>query len=157
MARIDSVFLLLASACLIIGVCLGIYMGVNEDLQLVAVHHQPCRLGIAGAVRRDLPALSGACGVAPCASSFLALRAECGGFSGRDLSGAGSSDPCRGDRNVSALAVGRAGLLRGGCKAGVSAVVVSLSHTDRSVRAQLLGGEALAAQSRKSRWSVTWS
>jgi hypothetical protein len=38
MARIDTAFLLLASACLIIGVCLGIYMGVNEDLQLVAVH-----------------------------------------------------------------------------------------------------------------------
>jgi hypothetical protein len=38
MARIDIAFLLLASACLIIGVCLGIYMGVNEDLQLVAVH-----------------------------------------------------------------------------------------------------------------------
>jgi hypothetical protein len=38
MARIDTVFLLLASACLIIGVCLGIYMGVNEDLQLVALH-----------------------------------------------------------------------------------------------------------------------
>ena len=38
MARIDTAFLLLASACLIIGVCIGIYMGVNEDLQLVAVH-----------------------------------------------------------------------------------------------------------------------
>jgi hypothetical protein len=38
MARIDTAFLLLASACLIVGVCLGIYMGVNEDLQLVAVH-----------------------------------------------------------------------------------------------------------------------
>ena len=38
MARIDTAFLLLATACLIIGVCLGIYMGVNEDLQLVAVH-----------------------------------------------------------------------------------------------------------------------
>jgi hypothetical protein len=38
MARIDTAFLLLASACLIIGVCLGIYMGVNKDLQLVAVH-----------------------------------------------------------------------------------------------------------------------
>jgi hypothetical protein len=38
MARIDIAFLLLASACLIVGVCLGIYMGVNEDLQLVAVH-----------------------------------------------------------------------------------------------------------------------
>jgi hypothetical protein len=38
MARIDVAFILLASACLIVGVCLGIYMGVNEDLQLVAVH-----------------------------------------------------------------------------------------------------------------------
>jgi hypothetical protein len=38
MARIDTAFLLVASACLIIGVSLGIYMGVKEDLQLVAVH-----------------------------------------------------------------------------------------------------------------------
>jgi len=38
MARIDTAFLLVASVCLIIGVCLGIYMGVNEDFQLVAVH-----------------------------------------------------------------------------------------------------------------------
>jgi hypothetical protein len=38
MGRIDVAFLLLASACLIIGVCLGIYMGVNEDLQLIAIH-----------------------------------------------------------------------------------------------------------------------
>ena len=38
MARIDIAFLLLASACLIIGVCLGIYMGASEDLQLIAVH-----------------------------------------------------------------------------------------------------------------------
>src|SRR5580692_10198230 len=38
MPRIDAAFLLIASACLIIGVCLGIYMGVNEDFQLVAVH-----------------------------------------------------------------------------------------------------------------------
>ena len=38
MARIDIAFLLLAGACLIIGVCLGIYMGASEDLQLVAVH-----------------------------------------------------------------------------------------------------------------------
>src|SRR5580692_11953503 len=38
MPRIDAAFLLIASACLIIGVCLGIYMGVNEDFQLVAIH-----------------------------------------------------------------------------------------------------------------------
>jgi hypothetical protein len=38
MTRIDTAFLVLASACLIVGVCLGIYMGVKEDFQLVAVH-----------------------------------------------------------------------------------------------------------------------
>jgi cbb3-type cytochrome oxidase subunit 1 len=38
MAQIDIAFFVLASVCLVIGVCLGIYMGVNEDFQLVAVH-----------------------------------------------------------------------------------------------------------------------
>jgi cbb3-type cytochrome oxidase subunit 1 len=38
MARIDTAFLLLAGAFLIVGVCLGIYMDVNEDFQLVAIH-----------------------------------------------------------------------------------------------------------------------
>jgi len=38
LARIDTAFLLLASACLIVGVCLGICMGMNEDFQLVPVH-----------------------------------------------------------------------------------------------------------------------
>src|SRR5271169_605182 len=38
MPRIDTAFLLVASAYLIIGVCLGIYMGVKEDFQLVAIH-----------------------------------------------------------------------------------------------------------------------
>jgi hypothetical protein len=116
MVRIDIAFLLLASACLIMGVCLGIYMGVNKDLQLVAVHTHINLVGLdlAGGVRRDLPALSGACSVAPCARSILAVRAECCGFSGRNLFGAGSSDPCSGDCDVSALVVGRAGVLRDG-------------------------------------------
>ena len=38
MARIDIAFLALASACLIVGSCLGIYMGIKEDFQLAAVH-----------------------------------------------------------------------------------------------------------------------
>jgi hypothetical protein len=38
MARIDTLFLLLAALCLIVGVCLGIYMGMNEDFQLMPVH-----------------------------------------------------------------------------------------------------------------------
>jgi hypothetical protein len=38
MARIDTLFLLLAALCLIVGVCLGIYMGMNQDFQLVPVH-----------------------------------------------------------------------------------------------------------------------
>jgi hypothetical protein len=38
MARIDTSFLLLAVACLIVGVCLGIYMGINQDFQLSPVH-----------------------------------------------------------------------------------------------------------------------
>ena len=36
--RIDTAFLALAGVCLIVGACLGIYMGINEDFQLVAVH-----------------------------------------------------------------------------------------------------------------------
>ena len=36
--RIDTAFLAVAGACLIAGACLGIYMGVNEDFQLTAVH-----------------------------------------------------------------------------------------------------------------------
>jgi hypothetical protein len=38
MLRIDTSFLLLAVACLIVGACLGIYMGINEDFQLAPVH-----------------------------------------------------------------------------------------------------------------------
>ena len=36
--RIDTMFLVLASACLLIGISLGIYMGVREDFQLAPVH-----------------------------------------------------------------------------------------------------------------------
>src|SRR5262245_21472281 len=38
MIRIDTCFLLLAVACMIIGSCLGIYMGINDDFQLSPVH-----------------------------------------------------------------------------------------------------------------------
>ncbi|WP_088347718.1 MULTISPECIES: cytochrome-c oxidase [Rhodomicrobium] len=38
MPRIDLSFLLLGAACLICGVCLGIYMGINQDFQLSPVH-----------------------------------------------------------------------------------------------------------------------
>jgi hypothetical protein len=141
MARIDIAFLLLASACLIAGVCLGIYMGVNEDLQLVAVHTHVNLVGWAslalfGVIYRLYPELAG---VAPGASSILAVGAECPGLSGRDLSGAGLSHPCARDRDVSALAVGRAGILRDGCRVGVAAGVVSPGHAGGSVRVQLVG------------------
>ena len=55
MARIDTAFLLVASACLIIGVCLGIYMGVNEDLQLVAVHTHISLVGWASLAHHESP------------------------------------------------------------------------------------------------------
>ncbi len=38
MPRIDISFLLLAIACLVVGICLGIYMGINEDFELAPVH-----------------------------------------------------------------------------------------------------------------------
>jgi cbb3-type cytochrome oxidase subunit 1 len=38
MPRIDTAFLLIASACQIIGVCLGTIMGVEEDLRVASVH-----------------------------------------------------------------------------------------------------------------------
>ena len=78
MPRIDTAFLLLASACLIIGVCLGIYVGVNEDLQLVAVHTHINLVGWAslalfGVIYRLYLELAAS---RLCASSFLALRAR---------------------------------------------------------------------------------
>jgi len=36
--RIESAFLAIAGVCLIVGAGLGIYMGIQEDFQLVAVH-----------------------------------------------------------------------------------------------------------------------
>lgn len=45
MARIDTAFLMLASVCLVVGIGLGIFMGVNEDFQLVAVHTHVNLLG----------------------------------------------------------------------------------------------------------------
>jgi hypothetical protein len=38
MPRIDISFLLTAIACLIVAVCLGIYMGITKDFQLAPVH-----------------------------------------------------------------------------------------------------------------------
>jgi hypothetical protein len=59
----SSIFSRSASACLIIGVCLGIYMGVNEDFQLVAVHTHVNLVGWAllalfGAIYRLYPELA---------------------------------------------------------------------------------------------------
>jgi hypothetical protein len=61
--RVDIAFLMLASACLIVGVCLGIYMGVNEDFQLVAVHTHVNLVGwvslaLFGVIYRNYPALA---------------------------------------------------------------------------------------------------
>jgi hypothetical protein len=63
MARVDTAFLLLASACLVVGVCLGIYMGVNEDFRLAAVHAHVDLVGWAslalfGVVHRVYPELA---------------------------------------------------------------------------------------------------
>ena len=61
--RLDIAFLVLASACLIVGVCLGIYMGVNEDFQLVAVHTHVNLVGwvslaLFGVIYRNYPELA---------------------------------------------------------------------------------------------------
>ena len=54
---------MLASACLIVGVGLGIYMGVREDFQLVAVHTHFnlvgwVSLGLFGVIYRNYPELA---------------------------------------------------------------------------------------------------
>ena len=61
--RIDTAFLALAGVCLIVGACLGIYMGINEDFQLVAVHAHVnlagwVSLALFGAIYRLYPELS---------------------------------------------------------------------------------------------------
>ena len=65
MLRIDISFLLLAVACLIVGVSLGIYMGINEDFQLSPVHAHLnvvgwVSLALFGIVYRLYPTLSAA-------------------------------------------------------------------------------------------------
>src|SRR5262245_32457135 len=64
MVRIDTAFLLLASGCLIVGACIGIYMGANEDFQLVAVHAHVnlagwVSLALFGVIYRLYPELAG--------------------------------------------------------------------------------------------------
>jgi cbb3-type cytochrome oxidase subunit 1 len=61
--RLDIAFLMLASGCLIAGICLGIYMGVKEDFQLVAVHTHINLLGwvslaLFGVIYRNYPRLA---------------------------------------------------------------------------------------------------
>jgi hypothetical protein len=61
--RLDIAFLMLASACLIVGICLGIYIGVNEDFQLVAVHTHVNLVGwvslaLFGVIYRNYPELA---------------------------------------------------------------------------------------------------
>jgi cbb3-type cytochrome oxidase subunit 1 len=61
--RLDIAFLMLASGCLIVGICLGIYMGVKEDFQLVAVHTHINLLGwvslaLFGVIYRNYPRLA---------------------------------------------------------------------------------------------------
>ena len=61
--RLDIAFLVLASACLIVGACLGIYMGVREDFQLVAVHTHFNLVGwvslaLFGVIYRNYPELA---------------------------------------------------------------------------------------------------
>jgi cbb3-type cytochrome oxidase subunit 1 len=63
MRRMDIYFLLLAALCLILGVCLGIFMGIKEDFQLAPVHAHINLLGWAslalfGVIYRAFPELS---------------------------------------------------------------------------------------------------
>jgi catechol 2,3-dioxygenase-like lactoylglutathione lyase family enzyme len=126
--RVDIAFLMLASACLIVGVCLGIYMGVNEDFQLVAVHTHVNLVGwvslaLFGVIYRNYPVLA----ASRLARSFLASRSKRSGISSRTLPDAGAPDPHRGDGGVAALAVGCAGVLRGGGGTGIVEVVESVT------------------------------
>jgi hypothetical protein len=64
MPRIDTSFLLLGAACLLTGVSLGIYMGINKDFQLSPVHAHINLVGWAslalfGLIYRAYPELSG--------------------------------------------------------------------------------------------------
>jgi hypothetical protein len=135
MVRIDIAFLLLASACLIIGVCLGIYMGVNKDLQLsrfirTLISSAWTSLAVFGAIYRLYPELAAS---RLARAQFWLSAPSAVVFPCRNLFVAGSSDPCSGDCDVSALVVGRAGVLRDGRGVGVSAIVVSPGHASGSM------------------------
>jgi cbb3-type cytochrome oxidase subunit 1 len=63
MPRVDISFLILSAACLVVGVCLGIYMGIKHDFQLAPVHAHLNLLGwsslaLFGVTYRSYPELA---------------------------------------------------------------------------------------------------